>query len=65
MLVQQLVGIVAEPVLVPPGEGGLLEAARDASLLVVGLSERWRSEGLGDARLAVAYAQAASPLTKP
>jgi DNA-binding SARP family transcriptional activator len=54
MLVQQVIGIVAEPVLVRPGEGGVLEAARDARLLVVGLSERWRTEGIGHARLAVA-----------
>jgi DNA-binding SARP family transcriptional activator len=54
MLVQQVVGIVAEPVLVRPGEGGVLEAARDARLLVVGLSDRWRTEGIGHARLAVA-----------
>ena len=54
MLVQQVVGIVTEPVLVRPGEEGVLEAARDARLLVVGLSDRWRTEGIGHARLAVA-----------
>jgi DNA-binding SARP family transcriptional activator len=54
MLVQQLVGIVTEPVLVAPGEEGVLGAAGDARLLVVGLSERWRTEGIGSARLAVA-----------
>jgi DNA-binding SARP family transcriptional activator len=54
LLVQQVVGIVTEPVLVPPGEEGVLLAARDAGLLVVGLSERWREEGLGATRHAVA-----------
>jgi hypothetical protein len=54
MLVQQVVGIVTEPVLVPPGERGVLNASRDARLLVVGLSDRWRTEGIGRARLAVA-----------
>lgn len=54
MLVQQVVGIVTEPVLVAAGPDGVLEAARGASLLVVGLSERWRTEGLGSTRLAVA-----------
>ena len=54
MMVQQVVGIVTEPVLVPPGEDGVLEAAADARLLVVGLSDRWRSEGIGRARLALA-----------
>lgn len=32
----------------------MLEAAADASLLVIGLSDRWRQEGLGATRLAVA-----------
>jgi len=54
MLVQQVVGIATEPVLIRPGEEGVLEAARDARLLVVGLSDRWRAEGIGQARLAVA-----------
>ena len=54
MLVQQVVGIVTEPVLIRPGEEGVLEAARDARLLVIGLSDRWRTEGIGQARLAVA-----------
>ncbi|HET7855539.1 MAG TPA: hypothetical protein VFL41_03705 [Gaiellaceae bacterium] len=54
LLVQQVVGIVAEPVLVRRGEEGVLEGACDACLLVIGLSERWRREGIGPARLAVA-----------
>jgi DNA-binding SARP family transcriptional activator len=54
LLVQQVVGIVAEPLLVRPGEGGVLDAARDARLLVIGLSDRWRTEGIGPVRLAVA-----------
>jgi hypothetical protein len=56
LMVQQLVGIVSEPVLVPAGEEGVVRAARDARLLVVGLSDRWRSEGIGPARLSVAAA---------
>ena len=54
LLVQQVVGIATEPVLVRPGEAGVLEASRDACLLVVGLSDRWRIEGIGHTRLAVA-----------
>jgi hypothetical protein len=54
LLVQQVVGIATEPVLVPPGEEGVLAASRDARLLVVGLSDRWRSEGIGHTRQAVA-----------
>ncbi len=39
---------------IPPGEEGMLEASRDAGVLVVGLSERWHREGLGAARLRLA-----------
>jgi len=53
LLVQQVVGIVTEPVLASPGADGLLQAADDARLLVIGLSNRWRAEGIGSARLAV------------
>jgi DNA-binding SARP family transcriptional activator len=56
LLVQQMVGIVTEPVLVPAGKEGVLEAAADAQLLVIGLSDRWRTEGIGPARAAVAAA---------
>ena len=77
LLVQQVVGIVTEPVLVPAGEEGVLDAAQDARLLVIGLSERWRSEGIGSVRFAgcgprgradavscgAAYARAASRRT--
>jgi DNA-binding SARP family transcriptional activator len=54
LIVQQVAGIVAEPRLVSRGPAAIVEAARDAAVLVVGVSERWRSEGLGPARLAVA-----------
>jgi DNA-binding SARP family transcriptional activator len=56
LMVQQVVGIVTEPVLVPAGEEGVDRAAQDARLLVVGLSDRWRTEGIGPARLSVAAA---------
>ena len=51
LAVQRVLGISAEPLLTPPGEEGMLEASRDAGLLVVGLSTRWHREGLGAARL--------------
>jgi DNA-binding SARP family transcriptional activator len=54
LVVQQVVGITTEPVLVRTGERGVLEASRDARLLVVGLSDRWRTEGIGQTRIAVA-----------
>jgi hypothetical protein len=39
------------PRLVPPGAEGVAAGARDAQLLVLGISERWRSEGIGHVRL--------------
>jgi len=54
LAVQRVLGIPAEPLLVPPGEDGMLEASRDAGLVVVGLSSRWHRDGLGDARLRLA-----------
>jgi DNA-binding SARP family transcriptional activator len=54
LAIQRVVGISAEPLLISPGEEGVLEASRDAGLLVVGLSTRWHREGLGPARLVLA-----------
>jgi DNA-binding SARP family transcriptional activator len=54
LAVQRVLGVPAEPVLVPPGEEGVLDAAREASVLVVGLSSRWHRDGLGSARLRLA-----------
>ena len=62
LLVQQIVGIVTEPRLIQPGDAGVVEAAADARVLVVGLSERWRAEGIGAVRAAVADAAAAPVL---
>jgi DNA-binding SARP family transcriptional activator len=54
LLVQQLVGIVTEPVLIPPGDRGVVQAAAGARVLVIGLSDRWRAEGIGPIRTAIA-----------
>jgi DNA-binding SARP family transcriptional activator len=54
LAVQRVLGVAAEPMLRPPGEEGILDASRDARLLVVGLSTRWDREGLGPARLRLA-----------
>jgi len=56
LLVQQVVGIVTEPVLIAPGEHGVVQAAAGARLLVLGLSDRWRVEGIGPVRTAIATA---------
>jgi DNA-binding SARP family transcriptional activator len=51
LIVQRRAGIVAEPLLATPGRQGVMALAEGAGLLVVGLSERWRQEGLGRARI--------------
>jgi DNA-binding SARP family transcriptional activator len=51
--IQQLVGIDVEPALADPGPDGLVEAARAAGTVIVGLSPRWRREGLGASRRAL------------
>ena len=50
LIVQRTAGIVAEPVRTHPGRAGGADAAAGAALLVVGLSERWREDGLGRTR---------------
>jgi DNA-binding SARP family transcriptional activator len=54
LAVQRVLGIVAEPVLVTPEEEAVLAAAADAAIAVAGLPERWRHEGLGHVRTALA-----------
>jgi len=48
LAVQRLVGVETGPLLVESDD--LLDAVVDASVLVVGVSSRWRSEGLGETR---------------
>lgn len=50
---QRVAGVRTEPVLVAPGDAAVIEAANQAGLLVLGLSPRWRQEGLGSVRLSV------------
>jgi DNA-binding SARP family transcriptional activator len=54
LLIQHASDVVPQPILVPPGREGILEASKGAALLVVGLSERWAQEGLGMLRWALA-----------
>ncbi|MEA2479731.1 MAG: hypothetical protein QOJ07_1653, partial [Thermoleophilaceae bacterium] len=56
LLVQQYAGIMAEPIVAEPGREGIIAAAAGAGLLVVGLSDRWRQEGLGPTRSEIAKA---------
>jgi DNA-binding SARP family transcriptional activator len=53
LAVQRALGVAAAPLLVEPGAAGLLQAAEGASLVVVGLSDRWGREGLGAVRHAL------------
>jgi Kef-type K+ transport system membrane component KefB len=62
LLVQQYAGISAEPVVAPPGREGIVEAASSAGLLVIGLSDRWKQEGLGPTRSEIAKAAPAPTL---
>jgi DNA-binding SARP family transcriptional activator len=56
LIVQRTAGIFAEPQLANPGRRGITARAQGAGLLVVGLSDRWREEGLGRARSELASA---------
>ena len=50
LIVQRLARVVAEPLLARPGREGLFALAEGAGLLVVGLSDGWREQGLGTMR---------------
>jgi hypothetical protein len=56
LLVQQYAGVATSTVVAEPGRQGIVAAASRADLLFVGLSERWRKEGLGETRQAIARA---------
>jgi DNA-binding SARP family transcriptional activator len=50
LAVQRLVDVSAEPLLVEPTPDALAGAVESATIVVVGLSARWRTEGVGTAR---------------
>jgi hypothetical protein len=58
--VQRALGVPAEPVLVAPEPDALVAVAQEAGVVVVGLTDRWRRDGLGRARTAIAT-QASAP----
>jgi Kef-type K+ transport system membrane component KefB len=62
LLVQQYAGIAAEPVVADLGRDAILRSAAGAGLLVIGLSDRWRDEGLGPTRSEIARAAPAPVL---
>jgi DNA-binding SARP family transcriptional activator len=53
LIVQRIAGVAAEPLLADPGRKAVMALADGAGLLVAGLSERWRQEGLGRMRSAL------------
>jgi hypothetical protein len=61
LVLQQAAGVTAEPRLAPRGPDAMIEAARDADLMVVGLSDRWHQHGLDADRLAL-VTRARSPV---
>jgi DNA-binding SARP family transcriptional activator len=54
LAVQRVLGVAAEPLLLAPAPEDVLAAAEQASVVVVGLPERWRRDGLGAVRSALA-----------
>jgi DNA-binding SARP family transcriptional activator len=54
LLVQQVTSVETETLLIEPGPGDLVAAARDARALVLGLPDEWRSAGLGPTRATLA-----------
>jgi len=49
LAIQRLARVESEPVLVEPNEDALVAAVEDGSIVVVGISPRWRREGIGTA----------------
>jgi DNA-binding SARP family transcriptional activator len=64
LALQRGLGVHADPVIVEPTPAALVEAAADAGIVVVGLTERWRHEGLGRARAALATAPGVTLLVR-
>jgi Kef-type K+ transport system membrane component KefB len=62
LIVQQSSGVITEPVVAQGGRDGVVAAAAGAGLLVIGLSDRWRREGLGPTRSEIAKAAPAPVL---
>jgi hypothetical protein len=54
LVVEQLTGVATEPVLVSPD--GVAKLGREAGLLVVGISNQWRVEGLRPIHSEIAHA---------
>ena len=62
LAVQRALGVAAQPLLVDPAPAALVATGSDAGVVVVGLTDRWRREGLGRARTALATSHASTTL---
>jgi DNA-binding SARP family transcriptional activator len=62
LAVQRVVGVETEPLLAEPNEEALVKAVGAATLVVVGISPRWRQDGIGRARRALVRAAPAPVL---
>jgi len=54
LAVQRALGVAAEPLLLEPGTQAMTRAAAAAAITIVGLSDRWRRDGVGPVRGALA-----------
>jgi len=62
LAVQRVVAVHADPVLADPTTEALLAAVESATLIVAGISERWRRDGIGVVRRALVRNAAAPTL---
>ena len=51
--VQRLAGVSTRPMLAPPSPKGLRDAVESAGVVIIGVSENWRTAGIGDTRRAL------------
>jgi DNA-binding SARP family transcriptional activator len=54
LAVQRAFGVHAEPLLVEPTAEALVVATQEAAVVIVGLTDRWRRDGIGHTRAALA-----------
>jgi DNA-binding SARP family transcriptional activator len=53
LAIQQVASVETTPLLAEPSDQGLLEAVAPAGVVVAGISEHWRRQGVGDMRRAL------------
>jgi hypothetical protein len=53
LAVQRLSGVMSEPLLIEASEGALAASVEPATVVVAGISPRWRAEGIGASRRAL------------